>query len=404
MSPLQMNVCVLACLVCMAASLSPVANEFPYLPFRNIRVLDGRWLFAWLPSTVDPTTYDPSTVTDPTGVITVPSAMDALQPIPGNRASALFRTYVYTTPNSFARLNFQGCGFYCSVWVTCAESGVTTNVGSHSFAYAAFWTDSIPACASAVQRVDVIVDNQFNQTRALLHSENYDFYQYGGIHRTVEWHDLTAVSIQATDVLMRDASKGIVDLRVRLHLLKQGSTVVVPPPTSLTIAVQFDSSTVNKYTVPIDSNGIGLVTSLTVASPTLWSPSTPSLHLVSVSALNSSYGQSNSTETLIERFGLRTVSVCSVGTNSSAVCINGVPTKLLGFSRHDSHLTFGNSLPHVQQLEDLNIVKSLGGNYLRLVHYPHDRRTLSLADELGVLLWQGKPERLHNMSCTDRPT
>jgi len=30
----------------------------------------------------------------------------------------------------------------------------------------------------------------------------------------------------------------------------------------------------------------------------------------------------------------------------------------------------------------------MGGNYLRLVHYPHDRRFLDLCDTLGILVWQ----------------
>ena len=46
-----------------------------------------------------------------------------------------------------------------------------------------------------------------------------------------------------------------------------------------------------------------------------------------------------------DRFGLRTVSVCPVpgAPSHTAVCINGVPTKLNGFSKHDGFVTFGSA-------------------------------------------------------------
>jgi len=36
---------------------------------------------------------------------------------------------------------------------------------------------------------------------------------------------------------------------------------------------------------------------------------------------------------------------------------------------------------------NLKAARDAGGNFLRLVHYPHDLLTLELADELGLLLW-----------------
>ena len=61
----------------------------------------------------------------------------------------------------------------------------------------------------------------------------------------------------------------------------------------------------------------------------------------------------------------RDVEPCKRSTGEMAVCINGEPTKLLGFSRHDAHPQYGASLNRQQWLQDLQILQDLGGNYLR---------------------------------------
>src|SRR5262249_39737562 len=46
----------------------------------------------------------------------------------------------------------------------------------------------------------------------------------------------------------------------------------------------------------------------------------------------------------------------------------------------------GLTLSAKQQDQDMRMIKALGCNFVRLVHYPHDRRIVELADELGLLV------------------
>ena len=39
----------------------------------------------------------------------------------------------------------------------------------------------------------------------------------------------------------------------------------------------------------------------------------------------------------------------------------------------------------------LGWVHELGGNYVRLAHYPHDERMTRLADRVGILVWTEIP-------------
>jgi beta-glucuronidase len=120
------------------ADLSFSGNEFPLFPSRRVLTLDGRWQFAWLGPVPDVLTTTPAGISTPL-VTVVPSSFDLL-PYPnksslaGVRGAVLYRSSVRTNPNTFARLRFGACGFYCSVFV----DGI--KVGEHGGnGYTSFW-------------------------------------------------------------------------------------------------------------------------------------------------------------------------------------------------------------------------------------------------------------------------
>ncbi len=66
--------------------------------------------------------------------------------------------------------------------------------------------------------------------------------------------------------------------------------------------------------------------------------------------------------------------------------MNGQRLVLNGVCRHDLWLEEGFSLFRRQQEQDVQMIKSIGCNFIRLVHYPHDRHIIELADQLGLLV------------------
>src|ERR1019366_9912718 len=66
--------------------------------------------------------------------------------------------------------------------------------------------------------------------------------------------------------------------------------------------------------------------------------------------------------------------------------LNGSRLVLKGVCRHDMWKEQGFTLLRQQQEQDMRMIKMLGCNFVRLVHYPHDRRIIDLADELGLLV------------------
>src|SRR5579875_2390881 len=113
-----------------------------------------------------------------------------------------------------------------------------------------------------------------------------------------------------------------------------------------------------------------------VAAPALWSPERPNLYELRVS-LDSDEGE----DYWSTRTGFREVRI-----EGNQFVLNGKRLVLKGVCRHDMWKGEGFTLTRRQMEQDMRMIKELGCNFVRLVHYPHHRRIIELADELGLLV------------------
>ncbi|MCZ4243988.1 glycoside hydrolase family 2 TIM barrel-domain containing protein [Pedobacter punctiformis] len=65
--------------------------------------------------------------------------------------------------------------------------------------------------------------------------------------------------------------------------------------------------------------------------------------------------------------------------------LNDKPLKLIGASRHQDYENLGNATPDALQIRDIELLKQMGGNFLRVAHYPQDPMILEACDRLGIL-------------------
>ncbi len=65
--------------------------------------------------------------------------------------------------------------------------------------------------------------------------------------------------------------------------------------------------------------------------------------------------------------------------------LNGSPYKLIGTSRHQDYPGLGNALEDGRHLRDVELLKEMGGNFLRISHYPQDKTIIEACDRLGIL-------------------
>ncbi len=88
-----------------------------------------------------------------------------------------------------------------------------------------------------------------------------------------------------------------------------------------------------------------------------------------------------------QRFGVRSFSVDP----KHGFFLNGRPYPLHGVSRHQDRKGLGNAITREMHDEDMQLIKELGANTIRLAHYQHDQYFYDLCDEAGMVVWAEIP-------------
>jgi beta-galactosidase len=71
--------------------------------------------------------------------------------------------------------------------------------------------------------------------------------------------------------------------------------------------------------------------------------------------------------------------------------VNEKPVKLMGVCRHQDHAGLGNALPDGIHEKDIRSIVDMGGNFIRIAHYPQSDVLLSACDRMGILAWEEIP-------------
>lgn len=148
------------------------------------------------------------------------------------------------------------------------------------------------------------------------------------------------------------------------------------------------------HVVAEGSSDCGEIT-FTVKEPELWSPDEPYLYRLAISV--SVNGETTDKTEM-------SVGFKDFVTKGKRFYLNGKATFLLGINRHDLWGDQGHTMTEEQMRKDMLLIKSVGINYVRLVHYPHHRRIVEIADEIGLLvseepgLWWSD---MHNQEICD---
>lgn len=114
-----------------------------------------------------------------------------------------------------------------------------------------------------------------------------------------------------------------------------------------------------------------------IAQPHLWSPEDPYLYTI-VSQL---IVDDVVTDQIENPLAFRWFAFDS----ESGFSLNGYPYKLVGTSRHQDYKDLGNALSDARHIRDVELLKAMGGNFLRISHYPQDKAVIEACDRLGIL-------------------
>ncbi|MCG6923751.1 MAG: beta-glucuronidase [Acidobacteria bacterium] len=194
---------------------------------------------------------------------------------------------------------------------------------------------------------------------------DFDWWNYGGITRPVRLVEVPGTFIRDFVVQLAKGSRDRVRGWVTLDGTKAGQEVTVR------IAEAGISETAT-------TDGGGRAAFDFPARLDLWSPEDPKLYDVEVAA-----GQ----DVVQDRIGFR-----SLETRGTTILLNGKAVFLRGICVHgEAPYRSGRAFGVDDARTLLGWVKALGGNFVRLAHYPHDEAMLREADRMGLLVWSEIP-------------
>lgn len=203
---------------------------------------------------------------------------------------------------------------------------------------------------------------------------NFGWEAYGGIIRDV-YVELRPAAFIENVRFGYALNTGYTQASCRVKVYASSKT---PGAAQVEVGLYLDEAEVGRGQKSVElARGSGEVeVEFDVAAPALWSPEEPNLYRLKAT-LKSGEG--------VDRHECRT-GFREVKIRGNQFELNGRALVLNGVCRHDMWKDQGFTLTRAQQLQDMRMIKGIGCNFVRLVHYPHDRHIVELADELGLLV------------------
>ncbi len=305
---------------------------------------------------------------------------DATDNVPGYRREASwYRKSVHIPQfdeNAVFRLYFEGVNISSEVYV----NGV--KAGAHVGGYVGFTLDiSDYIKPNASNEILVRADNSINAD--IIPSQKSDFTIFGGITRDVWLQVLPPVFVDRVHIKTPAVSSERAATEVSIQIVNAW-----PQAQSVTlefVMVSPDGKAVARksveQTVIAGSSNFSFKMP-EIRAPKLWSPETPHLYTLKVKAKCGRYEDEVS-----ERFGYRWFEFKENG----PFYLNGKRLLLRGTHRHEDYAGYGMAMPDSLHRRDMQMIKELGANFVRLAHYPQDPEVYRACDELGLLVWDELP-------------
>ena len=280
-------------------------------------------------------------------------------------------------------LYFEGAGQKTDVYI------YTQKVGSHVGGYDEWSVDITDAVNSFLKSEDakrfkglVPLSIRCDNTRdvEMIPSDLSDFNVYGGLYRYLNLVYTPAIAFSGiqTDASVDEKGKnGTLTIKGFFSNHTSGTTadinIKIYDPAGKLVKEQ------NKSLNSFEASDL---LSVNIQKPLLWSPSNPNLYSCELT-LSSSKG----TMTCKEVFGFRHFEFKEKG----PFHLNGERLLLRGTHRHEDHAGVAAAMTEEQIVQEMELMKAMGVNFIRLGHYQQSRIVLEACDRLGILVWEEIP-------------
>ena len=289
------------------------------------------------------------------------------------RGKCFYRKKIALTKkeNKVYYLEFRGVNAMSEVFV----NGVS--VAYHEGGFSTFRANITDQLVDGENTIIVSADNSANDR---VYPQMADFTFFGGIYRNVYIIEAPAVrfdldylggeGVKVTPIVNEDGS-ATVTVDSYITGATDGGTVKCD--------ILFDGEVVATAEAPATAK---TTLTYTLENPILWDGvENPALYTAKVTLT-----LDNDSDERVVRFGVRTMKA-----DKDGFWLNGRKYPLHGVSRHQDRQDMGWAITEKEHKEDIDLIKELGANTIRLAHYQHDQYFYDLCDEYGMVVWAEIP-------------
>lgn len=287
-------------------------------------------------------------------------------------------------PEGRILLDFDGAGQKTEVYV------YTERVGHHVGGYDSWQVDiteavraflKSPEAARFQGKVPLSIRCDNSRDLEMIPSDMSDFTIYGGLYRYLSLVYLPPVSLKQIRL-----EPSLAPLR-KAGSLKIQAAFYNPDDVrtaDVTIMLYHPDGKVlfSRTRQGILPLGEQLLEEIPVPHPTLWDVDAPARYTCQLTLRTATQSF-----TVKEHFGFRQATFQERG----PFFLNGRRLLLRGTHRHEDHAGVGQAMTEELMRQEMQLMKEMGVNFIRLGHYQQSDLILDLCDELGILVWEEIP-------------
>ncbi|HEY8918650.1 MAG TPA: glycoside hydrolase family 2 TIM barrel-domain containing protein [Chitinophaga sp.] len=281
-------------------------------------------------------------------------------------------------------LHFEGAGQKTDVYI------FTTKVGHHTGGYDEWTVDITDAVQQFLQSADakryngkVPLEIRCSNARdvEMIPSDMSDFNVYGGLYRYLNLVYTPALSFEQLHIQAQVDAQGKTGT-VRLQAAFRNPLKHTQATLDINV-LDPQQKVVQHWTQPLTlQDSAQVLQPFTLKKPLLWSPAQPQLYTIQA-RLKSSAGEA----VWSGHFGFRNFEFITHG----PFMLNGKRLLLQGTHRHEDGAGVAAALTEDMIRREMQLIKDMGANFIRLGHYQQSPLVLQLCDSLGILVWEEIP-------------
>jgi len=281
-------------------------------------------------------------------------------------------------------LHFEGAGQKTEVYV------YTTKVAAHVGGYDE-WTVDITDAVAAFQKTEVYqkqfkgkvpvsVRTDNSRDLEMIPSNLSDFNVYGGIYRYLNLVYTPPLSVD------KMFAKAEVDAEGKLGKLSVKARFYNPAHVG-GASIKFRLVAPNGKIVTETYKKIEISDDLRlwdveIKKPFLWNTDKPAQYTLQYEVVSTTGNYKGE-----EKIGFRNIEFVEKGPFK----LNGQRLLLRGTHRHEDHADVAAAMTEGMIREEMQMMKDMGVNFIRLGHYQQSRIVLNLCDSLGIMVWEEIP-------------